>query len=411
MYAAGKIPGSFFKREGRAGEKAHPDRAHDRPPDPAALPEGLALRDAARRDADVGRPRPPLRHPRDERRLRRAGDLRRSRSPTPRRRGADRQARRQLRRQPRRGGPRGARARPDRRRHRRGDPDGRGRRQRASPRPRSSTRSTSPTPRSRSSSRAMEELREKAGKEKIEVEAPEVDEAPARADPAPRTARSSTRRRRSRTSSSARTRSRRSRRRCSRSTRRRPATSEADPRAARRGPARVRQAREGHHPQADRRRQEAPRRPRRRTRSAPIEIEVGVAPRTHGSALFTRGETQVLSSVALGTTRDGHAARHLGLETTKRFWHHYNFPPFSVGEAGFMRGPKRRDIGHGALAERALVPTIPTPEDFPYTIRVVSDILESNGSSSMALGLRLVAGADGRGRADQARRSPASRWA
>ena len=74
----------------------------------------------------------------------------------------------------------------------------------------------------------------------------------------------------------------------------------------------------------------------------------------------------------------------LGLETTKRYFHHYNFPPFSVGEAGFMRGPKRRDIGHGALAERALVPMIPSQEDFPYTIRVVSDILESNGSSSMA---------------------------
>src|SRR5213082_213265 len=74
----------------------------------------------------------------------------------------------------------------------------------------------------------------------------------------------------------------------------------------------------------------------------------------------------------------------LGLETAKRYFHHYNFPPFSVGEAGFMRGPKRRDIGHGALAERALVPMIPTQEEFPYTIRVVSDILESNGSSSMA---------------------------
>jgi polyribonucleotide nucleotidyltransferase len=75
---------------------------------------------------------------------------------------------------------------------------------------------------------------------------------------------------------------------------------------------------------------------------------------------------------------------NLGLETSKRYFHHYNFPPFSVGEAGFMRGPKRRDIGHGALAERALVPMIPSQEEFPYTIRVVSDILESNGSSSMA---------------------------
>jgi polyribonucleotide nucleotidyltransferase len=116
----------------------------------------------------------------------------------------------------------------------------------------------------------------------------------------------------------------------------------------------------------------------------PIAIEVGVAPRTHGSALFTRGQTQALSAVALGTTREEMRLDTLGLETTKRYFHHYNFPPFSVGEAGFMRGPKRRDIGHGALAERALVPMIPSQEEFPYTIRVVSDILESNGSSSMA---------------------------
>jgi polyribonucleotide nucleotidyltransferase len=116
----------------------------------------------------------------------------------------------------------------------------------------------------------------------------------------------------------------------------------------------------------------------------PLSIEVGVAPRTHGSALFTRGQTQAFSVVALGTTREEMRLDTLGLETSKRYFHHYNFPPFSVGEAGFMRGPKRRDIGHGALAERALVPMIPSQEEFPYTIRVVSDILESNGSSSMA---------------------------
>jgi polyribonucleotide nucleotidyltransferase len=115
----------------------------------------------------------------------------------------------------------------------------------------------------------------------------------------------------------------------------------------------------------------------------PIECEVDVSPRVHGSALFTRGETQILSNVALGTTRMDMRLDTLGLQTTKRFWHHYNFPPFSVGEAGFMRGPKRRDIGHGALAERALAPTIPDEEDFPYVIRVVSETLESNGSSSM----------------------------
>ncbi|HWF53948.1 MAG TPA: polyribonucleotide nucleotidyltransferase, partial [Solirubrobacteraceae bacterium] len=116
----------------------------------------------------------------------------------------------------------------------------------------------------------------------------------------------------------------------------------------------------------------------------PISIEVAVAPRTHGSALFTRGQTQAFSVAALGTTREEMRLDTLGLETTKRYFHHYNFPPFSVGEAGRLGGPKRRDIGHGALAERALVPMIPSQEDFPYTIRVVSDIFESNGSSSMA---------------------------
>ena len=115
----------------------------------------------------------------------------------------------------------------------------------------------------------------------------------------------------------------------------------------------------------------------------PIETEVDIAPRVHGSGLFTRGETQILSNVALGTTRMDMRLDTLGLQTTKRFWHHYNFPPFSVGEAGFMRGPKRRDIGHGALAERALAATIPGEDDFPYVIRVVSETLESNGSSSM----------------------------
>src|SRR6201982_3296543 len=115
-----------------------------------------------------------------------------------------------------------------------------------------------------------------------------------------------------------------------------------------------------------------------------ISIEAGLLPRTHGSALFTRGQTQALSVAALGTLKEEMRLDTLGLETKKYYWHHYNFPPFSVGEAGFMRGPKRRDIGHSALAERALVPMIPSIEEFPYTIRVVSDILESNGSSSMA---------------------------
>src|SRR5204862_94952 len=117
------------------------------------------------------------------------------------------------------------------------------------------------------------------------------------------------------------------------------------------------------------------------------EVEVldalDIAPRVHGSALFTRGETQILSNVALGTSRMDMRIDNLGLLESKTFWHHYNFPPFSVGEAGFMRGPKRRDIGHGALAERALAATIPSQEDFPYVVRVVSETLESNGSSSM----------------------------
>jgi polyribonucleotide nucleotidyltransferase len=115
-----------------------------------------------------------------------------------------------------------------------------------------------------------------------------------------------------------------------------------------------------------------------------ITIEVGVTPRTHGSALFTRGQTQALSVAALGTLKEEMRLDTLGLETKKYYWHHYNFPPFSVGEAGRMGGVKRRDIGHGALAERALAPMVPSIEKFPYSIRVVSDILESNGSSSMA---------------------------
>ncbi|HZS50005.1 MAG TPA: polyribonucleotide nucleotidyltransferase [Bryobacterales bacterium] len=117
----------------------------------------------------------------------------------------------------------------------------------------------------------------------------------------------------------------------------------------------------------------------------PISCEVAVLPRTHGSALFTRGETQALVTATLGTKEDAQRQELLEeAESFKRFMLHYNFPPFSVGEVGFLRGPGRREIGHGALAERALAPMIPEEEDFPYTVRVVSDILESNGSSSMA---------------------------
>jgi polyribonucleotide nucleotidyltransferase len=116
----------------------------------------------------------------------------------------------------------------------------------------------------------------------------------------------------------------------------------------------------------------------------PITCQVGVLPRTHGSALFTRGETQSLAVVTLGTSEDEQRIETLEGETTKTFMLHYNFPPFSVGEARPSRGPGRREIGHGALAERALKGVIPGKDVFPYTLRIVSDILESNGSSSMA---------------------------
>ena len=116
----------------------------------------------------------------------------------------------------------------------------------------------------------------------------------------------------------------------------------------------------------------------------PITIEVGRLPRTHGSALFTRGQTQVLNVTTLGAVGDEQIIDGLGLEESKRYMHHYNFPPYSVGEVRPMRGPGRREIGHGALAERALLPVIPSEEEFPYTIRLVSEVLESNGSSSMA---------------------------
>ena len=117
-----------------------------------------------------------------------------------------------------------------------------------------------------------------------------------------------------------------------------------------------------------------------------IDCEVGLLPRTHGSGLFTRGETQALVTVTLGTKDDAQRIELLDPEgaTEKRFTLHYNFPPFSVGEVAFMRSPGRREIGHGALAERAISAVLPSEKDFPYTVRVVSDILESNGSSSMA---------------------------
>lgn len=116
----------------------------------------------------------------------------------------------------------------------------------------------------------------------------------------------------------------------------------------------------------------------------PITCEAGLLPRAHGSGLFSRGETQVLSIATLGTVSDEQILDGLGTEESKRFMHHYNFPPYSTGETWFLRGPKRREIGHGALAENALSAVLPSPEDFPYTIRLVSEVLSSNGSTSMA---------------------------
>jgi len=116
----------------------------------------------------------------------------------------------------------------------------------------------------------------------------------------------------------------------------------------------------------------------------PITCEVGILPRTHGSGLFTRGQTQVLTITTLGASEDVQIIDGLGKEESKRYMHHYNFPPYSTGETRVMRGPGRREIGHGALAERALEPVIPSEENFPYTIRLVSEVLSSNGSTSQA---------------------------
>ena len=123
---------------------------------------------------------------------------------------------------------------------------------------------------------------------------------------------------------------------------------------------------------------------RHTTEIRPISTEVGLLPRTHGSGLFTLGETQALSILTLGSMGEQQRVDGLEPEETRRFLHHYNFPPFSVGETRPMRGPSRRDIGHGALAERALLSMVPDEEEFPYTIRLVSEVLSSNGSSSMA---------------------------
>lgn len=123
---------------------------------------------------------------------------------------------------------------------------------------------------------------------------------------------------------------------------------------------------------------------RSKTEIRPIWCEVDVVPRAHGSAIFTRGETQVMTLATLGTQRDAQELENLTPQENKRYMHHYNFPPFSTGEAKTLRGTSRRDVGHGALAERALIPVIPPESSFPYTLRLVSEVLSSNGSSSMA---------------------------
>ncbi len=116
----------------------------------------------------------------------------------------------------------------------------------------------------------------------------------------------------------------------------------------------------------------------------PLSAEVGIIPTAHGSGLFQRGETQVLNVTTLGMPRMNQLLDTIGIDESKRYMHHYNFPPYSTGETGFMRGPKRREIGHGLLAERALLPVVPSAEEFPYTLRLVSEVLSSNGSTSMA---------------------------
>src|SRR5438067_2892755 len=123
---------------------------------------------------------------------------------------------------------------------------------------------------------------------------------------------------------------------------------------------------------------------RKTTDIRPISCEVGLIPRQHGSALFTRGETQALVSTTLGTAQDVQRIDSLLGDVTKRFMLHYNFPPFSTGEAKMMRSAGRREVGHGNLAERALLRVMPKEKEFPYVVRIVSEVLESNGSSSMA---------------------------
>ena len=229
---------------------------------------------------------------------------------------------------------------------------------------------------------AQHELRAKAGKPKTRDRGAAGRRGPRAPDRRVARRARSTRRPRSRTSSSARPPPRRSRRRCSRATPASPSP-RPTPRPASGRSSRSTRSRRRSSASASRSRRSAPT-AASRTRSGRSTSRSSRCRARTARRCSRAAQTQALSVVALGTTREEMRIDSLGLETSKRYFHHYNFPPFSVGEAGFMRGPKRRDIGHGALAERALVPMIPDQETFPYTIRVVSDILESNGSSSMA---------------------------
>ena len=232
---------------------------------------------------------------------------------------------------------------------------------------------------------AQRELAEKAGKHEDRPRGAARSTRACSTRSRPHTATSSTARRRSRTSSSARTRPRPSRRPCSRSTRcsttrpRTPSTRSAAPRCSARSTSSRRTSSGGGSPSTSGGPTAGA--PTRSARSGPRSGSHPARTARRSSPAARRRPTRSRRSARAARSS---ASTRSGLETAKRYFHHYNFPPYSVGEAGFMRGPKRRDIGHGALAERALLPMIPSQEDFPYTIRVVSDILESNGSSSMA---------------------------
>ena len=380
----GQDPRLVLQARGPRGREGHAHRAHDRPPDPPAVPQGLALRDAARGDPAVGRPRPPLRHPRDERRLRRADGLATSRSRRPSAPCASARSTATSSSTPTRSRPaRRHRPRPDRRRHRGGHPDGRGGRQR-DPRGRDPRRARHRARRDQEALRrpARAAPRRPARRRSRSSRRRSTRSCSSQIKASPRRG-SSTTRPRSRTSSSARTRPRRVEEAVLEQYSGDP---EAESYAEHRAGARSSRS------TSSRRRSSASASPS--TRSAPTAAPRTRSARSRSRSASRRARTarrcspaarrRRFSVAALGTLKEEMRLDTLGLETHKRYFHHYNFPPFSVGEAGFMRGPKRRDIGHGALAERALVPMIPSTEEFPYTIRVVSDILESNGSSSMA---------------------------